>query len=65
MLSRSHAEIRRQGPAFVIADQGSVNGVLVNGVSVHGHCALKAGDTVTFGVATDAPEFDYVFELCS
>jgi len=64
MLSRNHAEVRREGASFVIMDQGSVNGVLVNGNSVHGRCALNAGDIVTFGVATDAPEFDYVFEPC-
>lgn len=64
MLSRSHAAVTRKGSSFVIMDQGSVNGVLVNGDSVHGHHVLKAGDIVTFGIATDAPEFDYVFELC-
>mmetsp|Transcript_116792 Transcript_116792/g.227111 ORF Transcript_116792/g.227111 Transcript_116792/m.227111 type:complete len:836 (+) Transcript_116792:8-2515(+) len=64
MLSRNHATIRREGPSFFLLDQGSVNGVLVNGDNVSGPCALNVGDVVTFGVATDAPEFDYVFEPC-
>mmetsp|Transcript_116793 Transcript_116793/g.227114 ORF Transcript_116793/g.227114 Transcript_116793/m.227114 type:complete len:687 (+) Transcript_116793:8-2068(+) len=64
MLSRNHATIRQEGPSFILLDQGSVNGVLVNGDSMSGPCALKEGDVVTFGVATDAPEFDYVFEPC-
>mmetsp|Transcript_33050 Transcript_33050/g.103081 ORF Transcript_33050/g.103081 Transcript_33050/m.103081 type:complete len:460 (-) Transcript_33050:123-1502(-) len=63
MLSRCHAAFQREGAAFAIVDQGSMNGVLVNGENVRGRHLLNAGDVVTLGVETQLPEFDYVFEL--
>jgi len=61
MLSRNHAAIKREGNSFTLMDQGSMNGVLVNGETVQNQCTLQVGDIVTFGVETDTPEFDYVF----
>jgi len=63
MLSRNHAAIKRDGNSFTLMDQGSMNGVLVNGETVQNRCTLQVGDIVTFGVETDTPEFDYVFEF--
>jgi hypothetical protein len=48
-VSRSHAEINRQGDNVVIRDLGSTNGTFVNGVKVTGDVTLKGGDTVQFG----------------
>lgn len=62
MISRNHASIRRDSTGFVLADQGSLNGVLVNGERVQGERLLRSGDILTFGVPVAAPEFDYVFE---
>jgi serine phosphatase RsbU (regulator of sigma subunit) len=48
-LSRHHAEIRmREGTPF-LADLGSKNGTLLNGVRVTEECRLRAGDVVTLG----------------
>jgi len=62
MLSRNHAAIKRDGNSFTLIDQGSMNGVLVNGEPVHNRHTLQVGDIVTFGVETETPEFDYVFK---
>jgi len=62
MLSRCHASLRCEGNKFTLIDQGSVNGCLVNDRVVKGSCELAHGDIVTFGVQTETPEFDYVFE---
>jgi len=63
MLSRCHAALRREGNAYVLSDQGSTNGILVNGSSAKGPQVLRDGDLVTFGVQTPNPEFDYVFQV--
>lgn len=62
MLSRNHAIIRKDTCGFFLVDQGSLNGVLLNGQRVYGEQLLKPGDVVTFGVLTPEPEFDYIFE---
>jgi transcriptional regulator of acetoin/glycerol metabolism len=47
-VSRLHAEIRRQGPVYVLSDEASTNGTFVNGTAVQ-HCALSAGDVLRLG----------------
>jgi hypothetical protein len=49
--SRRHAEIRRQGQGFVVADLGSTNGTLVNGSEITEH-TLQDGDRITIGRTT-------------
>jgi len=46
--SRQHAEIRRVGAAYVVADLGSTNGTLVNESAV-AEQALADGDRITIG----------------
>jgi pSer/pThr/pTyr-binding forkhead associated (FHA) protein len=62
MLSRNHAVILQESSRCLLVDQGSLNGVLLNGVRVYGEQPLKPGDVLTFGVTTPEPEFDYVLE---
>mmetsp|Transcript_67121 Transcript_67121/g.140206 ORF Transcript_67121/g.140206 Transcript_67121/m.140206 type:complete len:337 (-) Transcript_67121:627-1637(-) len=62
MISRCHAVVHREDAGFALVDQGSLNGVLVNGEAVRGRSALKGGDVITFGVPSSQPEFDYIFE---
>jgi pSer/pThr/pTyr-binding forkhead associated (FHA) protein len=47
-VSRRHAELRRDGPAWVIVDLGSTNGTYVNGKQVTEQ-ALSDGDRLSFG----------------
>lgn len=47
-VSRHHAEVRPQGNGFVIVDQGSTNGIKVNGVRVTQQ-VLNDGDQITIG----------------
>jgi hypothetical protein len=47
--SRRHAEVRREGSAWVVADLGSTNGIKVNGSRV-AEAELHPGDEVTLGV---------------
>ena len=47
-ISRRHAEIRREGPVFVLHDLGSRNGVFINGFRV-GEGALSGGDLIRLG----------------
>ena len=47
-VSKHHAEIRRDGDRFTVADAGSKAGVFVNGNSCEER-ALKDGDIITFG----------------
>src|SRR5918997_1123068 len=47
--SRRHAEVRREGNAWVIADLGSTNGIKVNGSRV-AEAELHQGDEVTLGL---------------
>ena len=48
-LSRHHAEIRRDGAAFVVVDLGSKNGTLLNGDQVASTQRLRDGDVITLG----------------
>ena len=47
--SRRHAEVRREGHAWVVADLGSTNGIKVNGSRV-AEAELHQGDEVTLGL---------------
>lgn len=47
-VSRRHARIENEGGTFVVYDEGSSNGTLVNGVRVSRQ-PLAPGDTVAFG----------------
>ena len=49
-VSRRHAELRRQGDTWMVADLGSTNGVKVNGRRVE-HAVLKPGDEITLGLS--------------
>jgi len=49
-LSRSHAELTRQGPVYAIHDLGSTNGTYVNGRRVE-HAAVSPGDVLRLGDA--------------
>lgn len=49
--SRRHAQVRRQGEAFVVVDLGSTNGTKVNGLAVRQH-RLAPGDAITIGMST-------------
>jgi hypothetical protein len=55
-VSRQHAELRREGDGWSIADLGSTNGIKVNGRRVE-HAPLREGDRITLGVT------DMTFEL--
>jgi hypothetical protein len=46
--SRRHAEIRRDGPDFLVADLGSTNGTLLNDNPVS-EATLEDGDRITIG----------------
>jgi two-component system, NtrC family, sensor kinase len=47
-VSRRHAELRRQGPAFVLTDMGSSNGTFVNNEPIQQR-ELTSGDQVQIG----------------
>lgn len=65
MISRSHAVVTVEDESCMIEDQGSLNGVHINGTRISSKQALKHGDVVTFGVPSPQPEFDYIFEMRS
>ena len=48
-VSRRHAELRREGSAWVVSDLGSTNGIKVNGRRVNDH-PLTPGDDITLGL---------------
>jgi hypothetical protein len=48
-VSRRHAELRREGGSWVVADLGSTNGVKVNGHRVSRQ-PLQPGDEITLGI---------------
>ena len=48
MISRAHAEVRRDGARHVLADLGSTNGTFVNGERVT-QASLKEGDRLGVG----------------
>jgi Protein of unknown function (DUF3662)/FHA domain len=56
-VSRRHAEIRPENDGWTVADLGSTNGVLVNGVSIRGAQQLQPGDRVELGST------EIIFEL--
>jgi pSer/pThr/pTyr-binding forkhead associated (FHA) protein len=47
-VSRVHAEIRREGPAYILYDR-STNGTWVNGLRVRGRHLLADGDRIRVG----------------
>lgn len=55
-VSRRHAELRRDGPRWMLVDLGSTNGTLVNGKLAKEH-PLENGDRMSFGTS------ELVFEL--
>ncbi|MFI6446536.1 FHA domain-containing protein [Kitasatospora sp. NPDC050543] len=48
-VSRTHAELRREGDGWVLYDLGSTNGTHVNGRRVAGAVRVRSGDQVRFG----------------
>jgi hypothetical protein len=56
-VSRKHAEIRRDGGRWVIADLGSTNGIKVNGRRVD-RAQLEPGDRITLGLTELTFELD-------
>ena len=48
-VSREHARISAGSGGYVVADLGSTNGTLVNGVRINGQQLLVDGDIVSFG----------------
>jgi hypothetical protein len=48
-VSWHHAELRRDGPGWVLVDRGSTNGTWVNGWRADSGFAIRAGDRVSFG----------------
>lgn len=50
-VSRRHAEVRREGDEWVLADLGATNGCEINGKRVNRH-RLTHGDRVTLGETT-------------
>lgn len=45
-VSRRHAVIRRRGDGWVLADQRSANGVMLNGAAVNGEARLREKDVI-------------------
>jgi hypothetical protein len=56
-ISRHHAELRPAGEEWTIADLGSTNGVLLNGIAVRGAQPMHSGDRLELGST------EVVFEL--
>jgi hypothetical protein len=48
-VSRRHASLRSENGGFVVADEGSSNGIYVNGVRVSGSQPIRPGDEVQIG----------------
>jgi hypothetical protein len=48
-ISRNHAEIKAGPTAYIVADLGSTNGTMVNGVRITGQRPLNDGDIISFG----------------
>jgi hypothetical protein len=48
-VSRHHAELRRQGEEWLLADLGSTNGTRLNGWRISGPVSVHPGDRVAFG----------------
>jgi hypothetical protein len=47
-VSRQHAQIRKEGPGYVLTDLGSKNGTFVNGQRIS-RCQLRTGDQIRVG----------------
>lgn len=67
MISRTHAFIRRNRTQnqqeWVLSDNKSLNGVMVNGEHVtEAGRTLQPRDVITFGRKMTPPEFEYVYE---
>jgi len=68
--SRHHAEIRRDGPLYILKDLGSRNGVFANGAKIR-EAPISPGDVLRLGewigiaiqVSPDAIDSDPVFDL--
>jgi hypothetical protein len=56
-ISRRHAEVRRDGDGWAVADLGSTNGIKVNGRRVD-DAVLQPGDRITLGVTELTFELD-------
>jgi hypothetical protein len=50
-VSRTHAQIIRQGDQTLIEDLGSTNGTYVNGVRISAPTPIKPGDTLQLGAS--------------
>jgi len=50
-VSRRHAEVRRHGSDFVIADLRSTNGTRVNGAPITSERVLADGDEISVGTS--------------
>ncbi|MEP6756365.1 MAG: FHA domain-containing protein [Chthonomonadales bacterium] len=48
-VSRHHATLRSEGGSFIVKDEGSSNGVYVNGVRISGQQTVRPGDDVQIG----------------
>ena len=48
-VSREHARIEPSAGGYVVADLGSTNGTLINGLRISGRQRLADGDIVSFG----------------
>jgi hypothetical protein len=48
-VSRRHASLRMENATCIVTDEGSSNGVYVNGVRISGSQALRPGDEVQIG----------------
>lgn len=57
LVSRLHARIERNGPRYVIADAGSVNGTYVNGRRLTDQQLLTHDDTIGLGSARPVLRF--------
>jgi hypothetical protein len=56
-VSRKHAEVRREGGRWIVADLGSTNGIKVNGRRVD-RAQLEPGDRITLGLSELTFELD-------
>ena len=48
-VSRSHAEIRRQGASWYVSDLGSSNGTWIDGRRVRREQPVRRGDQILLG----------------
>jgi len=60
-VSRKHARLSLQGPAYAIQDLGSTNGTFVNSQRIATTQVLNPGDTVSFG-ENIVLQYDVVFD---